>query len=250
MKIELIDYTGKCSSDDLYAAKLLIFVKNTRLEQNSASFKELDKLLPSEIYKQTKENSDTIRSSWEFVDFTFSIQDVTRAATHQLVRTRTASYAQQSHRAVDMTKFKALKPESVKENKNASFDWDNCIDEIETAYSQMKHEGIPSEDCRGLLPTNVLTNIIMKLNLRTLADLVPKRNSLRVQGEQTAIVNGMAKVVSEVMPWTYLFLYPDRNRTPELDAILKEALGGRPHTENPKVSAALKELEKLKGVWG
>ena len=40
--------------------------------------------------------SKTIPSSWEFVDYTFMIEDVTRALTHQLVRTRTASYAQQT----------------------------------------------------------------------------------------------------------------------------------------------------------
>jgi hypothetical protein len=56
----------------------------------------------------------TIRSSWEMVDYTFQITGVTRAFTHQFVRTRTGSYAQQSQRSVDMsTGIEVLMPESV-----------------------------------------------------------------------------------------------------------------------------------------
>ena len=38
MNVTLIDYTGKGSSDPMYAAKLLCFVKDTRLEMTPDMF--------------------------------------------------------------------------------------------------------------------------------------------------------------------------------------------------------------------
>ena len=49
--------------------------------------------------------ANTIPSSWEFVDYTFLVTGVSRAYTHQQVRTRAASYAQQTMRVLNMGEF-------------------------------------------------------------------------------------------------------------------------------------------------
>ena len=56
---------------------------------------------------------NTIRSSWEFIDYTFDVKDVTRGFTHQFVRTRQGSYAQQSQRTVDMQGFGYYTPDRI-----------------------------------------------------------------------------------------------------------------------------------------
>lgn len=250
MRLSIIDYTGIGNPDRMYAAKLLIYTKNTRLTQDSETLIKTFAMPEDEILKELDYISKTIRSSWEFVDFTFQISDVTRAFTHQLVRTRTASYAQQAQRVVDMGEFDTLVPETVKSDPESSGAWDSCMKRIAATYQYLQSRGIPTQDCRGVLPTNVFTNIIMKANLRTMADLLAKRKNMRAQGEYADVAREMEKRILEIMPWTEPFINPERTRTPELDAILAKELGNSGPLDKPKLNAALKELDALKAVWG
>ena len=92
---------------------LLLFTKNTRLMNDEGAYDKI-KAWPQE---QKDEHLDymlnTIKSSWEFIDYTFDIRDVSRGFTHQFVRTRQGSYAQQSQRTVDMTGFEYYTPERI-----------------------------------------------------------------------------------------------------------------------------------------
>jgi len=250
MKVDLIDYTGLCSFDPWYAARLLIYTKSTRLTQNEETRNKIALMKDEEIEQELDYISKTIRSSWEMVDYTFQITDVTRAFTHQLVRTRTASYAQQAQRVVDMSDFEALMPETVAANKEASTMWRELMIQIMKTYKAMSERGIPNQDCRGVLPTNVYTNIIMKANLRTMADLLAKRKNLRAQGEYADVAREMEKRILEVHPWAEPFLNPERTRTPALDKLLADALGTSGPLDKPEINAALKELDALKEVWG
>lgn len=249
MKVTLIDYTG-VGIGPMYAARLLIYTKDTRLEQGEDTRARVDAMPMEEVLKQLDYISKTIRSSWEFIEYTFEIKDVTRAFTHQLVRTRTGSYAQQSQRSVRMAGFNTVMPKAVAENKIACERWYNAMATISEAYSNLQDEGIGIQDCRGVLPTNVCTNIIAKFNLRTIADLVGKRQNLRAQGEYADVVRLMAAEMLKVHPWVQSFLYPERLQTPRLDAMLKEALGDRTPASVPELNEALKELDALKGTWG
>lgn len=247
--VALIDYTGAGSSDSMYAARLLLYTKNTRLGQGPEQRKKFAEMDEQAIIDELDYVAKTIRSSWEFVDYTFEIQGVTRAFTHQLVRTRTASYAQEAQRVVNKTDFANLKPDTVIAVDNGDH-WDELMKHISDCYAWYQAHGVPNQDCRGVLPTNVLTNIITKMNLRTLADIVGKRENLRAQGEYADVVRGMKREVLAVHPWVAPFLNPERTKTPELDEILRLALGDNSPIDKPRVNAALKELDALKGTWG
>lgn len=251
-KVTLISYTGHGHPDPLYAARLLAYTKNTRLEQGEETRAKIEAMSEEELSKELEYIAGTIRSSWEFVDYTFEIKDVTRAFTHQLVRTRTASYAQQAQRVVDMGHFSAMKPETVisADEEDGFSRWDELMDHISSVYRYYQKKGVPNQDCRGMLPTNVHTNIIMKANLRTMADLLAKRKNLRAQGEYGEVAAMMEAEILRVHPWTEPFLNPVRTRTPALDELLKDALGTASPIDRPKINAALKELDTLKGVWG
>lgn len=250
MKVELIDYTGKGNPNPLYAARLLVYTKNTRLEQGSEGLAKFMDMPEAELHDQLKYISNTLRSSWEFVDFVFQVTGVTRAYTHQQVRTRTASYAQQAQRVVDLSEVGVVTPDTVMADEDARDIWDTAIKNVMDGYAGLQALGIPNQDCRGLVPTNIKTNICIKMNLRTFADLVGKRENLRAQGEYADVARAMAKCALEVMPWIHPFLYPDRISTPALDAIMKRMLGDRSPVEMQEVNDALKEMDKLKGVWG
>lgn len=250
MNVTLISYTGHGHPDPLYAARLLAYTKNTRLEQGAETRRKFDKMTDEDLLKELDYIANTIRSSWEFVDYTFEIRGVTRAFTHQFVRTRTGSYAQQSQRSVALKKIDTMIPETVRADPSALAAWMSCVDSIAEVYEALGERGIPAQDARGLLPTNIHTNIIAKFNLRTLADLFAKRKNLRAQGEYADVARLMEHQVLQVHPWAEPFLNPQRTRTPALDKLLKDALGTSSPIDKPMINAALKELDSLKGTWG
>lgn len=80
------------------------------------------------IEKQTPEAIDKFlnmlvsighESPMEHISFTFAIEGVSRALTHQLVRHRIASYSQQSQRYVKLNQFKYIIPPAIEKNAKA-----------------------------------------------------------------------------------------------------------------------------------
>lgn len=250
MKVRLVDFTGIEAADPLYAARLLVYTKSTRLEQGENTRHRINAMTNDEVMSELKYIANTLRSSWEFVDYTFEISGVTRAFTHQLVRTRTGTYAQQAQRVVGMASFTAERPVTCPEGTEAGAAWDSCMNDIRTRYSQLQALGVPNQDCRGVLPTNVHTNIIAKFNLRTMADLIAKRENLRAQGEFVDVAKAMKAEMLRVHPWVAPFIDPDRTKTPALDELLKRELGTSGPLDKPRLNEALKELDTLKGIWG
>ena len=158
---------------------------------------------------------NTIRSSWEFIDYTFNIREVSRGFTHQFVRTRQASYAQQSQRTVDMFGFSYYVPERIENNPEALEAYDNAMTDIADAYQKLR-EFVPAEDARGILPTNIHTNIVAKFNLRTLSEMAKSRLSPRAQGEYQQVFKLMVKEVVNVHPWAEPFLTPTQWAAPSM----------------------------------
>lgn len=202
MQVKLINYTQD-------APELLVYTKSTRLTQGEETRKQISSLSPQLLIEQLQYMASTIPSSWEFVDYVFEIKDVTRAFTHQFVRTRTGSYAQQTMRMLEKQNFGFMVPESVKLNSNSYNTYMDCMDTIQQAYDSMLADGIPAEDARGVLPTNIHTNIIAKFNLRTIADMAKSRTGGRTQSEYRDVFEAMAKEVISVHPWAELFLFPE-----------------------------------------
>lgn len=209
MKVSLIDYTGNGNPDPDHAINLLIFTKSTRLKMTPGLMTDIAAMSHWDKLKELEYMANTIPSSWEFVDYTFMIEDVTRAYTHQQVRTRTASFAQQTMRILDVSEgpgWNYLTGPSVYEHEDALAIYQDTMATIGQAYKDLITAGARIEDARGILPTNILTNIVMKINMRNWVDLIRKRSSSRVQGEYRDVLEGMKKAVREVHPWIDLFI--------------------------------------------
>jgi hypothetical protein len=167
MDVDLIEHTAS-------AAELLIFTKQTRMEMTPGMYDAIKEWSDERKQAELDYMLHTIQSSWEFVDYVFLITGAPRSLTHQLVRTRTASYAQQSQRL------------------------DN--------YSLLVKQGADPQDAREVLPNATCSNIVMKCNLRTLHDFMLKRLCVRAQGPAQDIARGMRDRVIEVHPWAEKFL--------------------------------------------
>lgn len=213
MKITLLEFTGKGSENEKWkAADLLIFTKSTRLTMSPGLMEEVSAWPESKKLEELEYMANTIPSSWEFVDYTFLIEGVTRAFTHQFVRTRTNSYAQQTMRVLDVSEgmgWNYLAGPSIEDNDHCKFIYERAMDNIDGAYKDLIEKGAKIEDARGVLPTNILTNIVCKTSLRTMAETVQKRSSPRTQGEYRDVLEAMKEEVLKAHPWVELFF----NRT-------------------------------------
>jgi thymidylate synthase (FAD) len=93
---------------------------------------------------------------------------------------------------------------------------------IKDGYAQLRAMGQPAEDARGILPTNIATNIVCKFNLRTFVDLAKSRTGGRTQGEYQQVVERMVDCVLAVHPWAEKFLYSaGRDYFAEIEAFAK-----------------------------
>lgn len=180
----------------------------------------------------------------ESVQFHFILDGVTRAFTHQLVRQRTAAYAQESMRfaviednflervalppsiAGTVQEYLAIEsdiqnssnhgggwsPEMTNSVRQGKIDrmsreerwrmkWDATVEVIQRGYQELVNDGMPAEDARGLLPTNITTRVHYITNLRALLDHAGNRLCTQAQFEWRTVFAQLAKALREHDGW-------------------------------------------------
>jgi flavin-dependent thymidylate synthase len=213
VKVSLIDYTGAGTPDPAdHAANVLIFTKSTRLTMSPSLMEDIKIWTPEAKWKELEYMASTIPSSWEFCHYTFMVEGVSRAFTHQFVRSRTASFAQQTMRVLDVKGWEYTTGPSIKGEPDLEEPYNNCMWEIGNVYSRLIEEGAKVEDARGVLPTNIKTNIVFGCNLRTLAEMVSKRSSPRTQSEYRDVLEAIKNAAMKVHPWLSLFFERNFNK--------------------------------------
>ncbi len=110
--------------------------------------------------------------------FTFDLQGVSRAASHQIVRHRIASFSQQSQRYVRVTRsYGYLKPPGIPESLRVpvevqghklELNFADVMDLTRQAEEGLVAKGIKAEDSRYLRPNAATTNIVMSMSPRQL----------------------------------------------------------------------------------
>ena len=136
----------------------------------------------------------------EHAVFTFSVEGVSRALTHQLVRHRVASFSQQSQRYVSMDSASYITPHTVEADPEASKVFDEIMDTIWKAYGKLEELGIPPEDARYLLPNGCTTNITITMNARELLHFFSLRCCNRAQWEIREMADRMLEICREQSP--------------------------------------------------
>lgn len=132
--------------------------------------------------------------------FTFAIEGISRACSHQLVRHRIASYSQQSQRYVKGDKFGYVMPEKIANNTLLRDMFNEHMSRIMNFYKFLTECEIPKEDARYILPNATTTNIVVTMNARELLHFIELRTSPRSQWEIRELANEMLRQVKEVAP--------------------------------------------------
>ena len=144
----------------------------------------------------------------EFADFTFHVEGVSRALTHQLVRHRLASYAQRSQRYCGEGNFDFVIPPSIQNNEIACKLYKDNMNIINNAYINLQSLGIANEDARYVLPNACETHIEVKMNLRTLIHFMNERLCTRAQWEIRQLAHQMKQCIVAEYPELAEFLVP------------------------------------------
>ncbi|MEF2846389.1 MAG: FAD-dependent thymidylate synthase, partial [Eggerthellaceae bacterium] len=144
-------------------------------------------------------------STLEHVSYTFAVDGVSRALTHQLVRHRLASFNQQSQRYVKFTDgVDTIKPHTVEDNKDASRVFDEAIAQVIEGYEKLLDMGIPAEDARYLLPNAAETKIVITMNIRELLHFFSLRCCNRAQWEIREMAHRMLELVRPTAPYIFM----------------------------------------------
>lgn len=225
-----------------YSSKSPIEMWNEINEDNTSyfvegTFEDQIKEQQEKHYKLVKKVLDSGHHSIaEHVYFTFAIEGISRACSHQLVRHRHCTFSQQSQRYVEIkedlkylqqlyeqtkskddtkrseaiqTLCKIVDKYFVKDNdKIGAIKYFFCLMD----YLMAIQDGCRPEDARQLLPNATKTNIVVSTNLRNLIHICNLRLCTRAQKE----INSVFKLIVQRIL--------ERCNTPQEQELLKTLL--------------------------
>lgn len=157
--------------------------------------------------KSTKENREQFikglvnrnhGSPIEFVDIIFDVKDISRSCAIQLVRHRMASYCMESQRYVDQATNRYVIPPTLdysKNNDDKSIIFENAIQNCRNAYKELLALGVSKEDARFVLPEAMCTNIMFKMNIRSIRNFISLRLDNHAQWEIRELAQKMVDLM-------------------------------------------------------
>lgn len=105
----------------------------------------------------------------EHASFTFAIDGVSRALSHQLVRHRIGvSFSQKSQRYVKENQFEYIIPQSIENDPQLKGEFRDIMEYLQDKYNRLLSLGVKPEDARYILPNACETKLVVTMNARSL----------------------------------------------------------------------------------
>ena len=146
-------------------------------------------------------------SPFEHISFTFGIEGISRACSHQLVRHRMASFSQRSQRYCFEDGFNYIEPEDMNEEEDKFFR--DFMRHSKEVYSKLIDKGVKPEDARMVLPNACETKIIVTMNARELLHFFKLRCCKRAQKEIREVAFMMKNICRKVAPNIFQYAGPN-----------------------------------------
>lgn len=157
-------------------------------------------------------------SALEHASFTFGIDGISRACSHQLVRHRLASYSQQSQRYVHFDQESGfIVPPNIADDNEAMAVFEAAMKSAKEAYDRLVELGSErglekeaiQEDARFVLPNAAETRIVVTMNARELRHFIRIRSCRRAQWEINNLAWHMRYLATAVAPRLFAKSGPD-----------------------------------------
>lgn len=133
-------------------------------------------------------------SVFEHIYFTFRIDGISRACSHQLVRHRMCSFTQRSQRYCSEDGFEVVCPPTIEKDDSRYYEYNNGIFESRQCYANLAKD-VPNEDARYILPNACTTSLYLSCNLRELIHISNERLCSKAQWEIRELVEKMVEQV-------------------------------------------------------
>jgi len=162
---------------------------------------ELLSYLPSRSLRKKLKGFDlTDEELLSHTSYTFAIEGISRACSHQLVRHRLASYSQQSQRYIEVKRLRdhVIVPRTVAEKASEPFE--SLITAASEAYHNLIDAEVPREDARFVLPNATETNLLLTMDGQALKHFFGLRCCNRAQWEIRALADTMLLQVRSIEP--------------------------------------------------
>lgn len=130
MKVELMSHTLAPAAVIASAAKLCYSKSGIDDVREKLTMEEINRFL-EHLNKIGHE------SPFEHAYFTFAIEGISRACSHQIVRHRIASFSQQSQRYVKLDQFEYIIPPAIANNEYAKFRYLNAMKRTQETYNDL-----------------------------------------------------------------------------------------------------------------
>lgn len=194
MKVSLLQYTPEPEKLVAAAARLCY--------SDKGADELMDNFTPDKVESFVKKLVALGHESpMEHVCFTFAVDGISRACSHQLVRHRIGvSFSQKSQRYVKENQFEYVTPPKVAKNPELLAKFDKAMSDAQVAYAELLAAGVPAEDARFVLPNAASTSLVVTMNVRSLWHFFQLRCCNRAQWEIRALANAMLAEVKEVAP--------------------------------------------------
>lgn len=209
LKVALLHYP----SEDEFKFLMTKAAKATR--GGSIDDEEIDEVLVADLFK------GGLNQCLEWMTVVFEVEGVSRGVTHQLVRTRKASFAQQSMRYADMGSFNARMPvgianaqpkgnianlsprlrEALGVAATPKEVWEYTVQVAREAYAWLAEEGIDMQDARTVCPIATETYIICEYPLSEFLALYSYRACQMFYPEMVALMGLMKEELLAACPW-------------------------------------------------
>lgn len=139
----------------------------------------------------------------EWATVVFEISGVSRGLTHELVRTRKASFAQQSMRHTDMGRASVRMPAAIAaSSSDTRRTWINATEQAVKAYQNLTDRSdVPFQDARTVLPIATETYIIASYPLSEFLNTYSYRACYMFYPEIVALFGLMKQEIIKVCPW-------------------------------------------------
>lgn len=222
LKVKLIAHTAGAENVVAKAARLCYSKVGVEELNRSMSYDDINKML--NILADAGHESPI-----EHANFTFAVEGISRACSHQIVRHRIASFSQQSQRYVKLEQFDFITPPAIQNNavarylfkqhmKESQKAYDGIVDALYDGYmtdwikdrdvyterelkrAQSNFEKKAIEDARYVFPNACETKMVFTMNARSLMNFFAHRCCDRAQWEIREVADKMLNEVKEICP--------------------------------------------------
>ena len=135
-----------------------------------------------------------------FAHATFKITGISRACSHQFVRSKHLDFLQRSQRYCSEKETDFIIPESLKQTPQMEEQTKFLFEDLLAAYNNLLKRGVKKEDARFVLPEATCTSLIVTGNLQAWLDFINLRSGKEAQWEIRALAQSINKMLSRECP--------------------------------------------------